>query len=77
MNVKTALTAALVCGVAALSGCASMHSKGDPSAKATPGDNGGHTIVDTAYVSAVNRQADETGVQVIWMNPPEKPVHNN
>ncbi|HTA66560.1 MAG TPA: hypothetical protein VK753_13770 [Xanthomonadaceae bacterium] len=76
MNVKTAMTAALVCGVAALSGCASMSSKGDPSAMIPPGDNGGHSVVDTAYVSAVNQQADESGVQEIWLNPPEKRTHN-
>ena len=76
MNVKTAAAAILVCGAAALSGCASMHSKGDSSALAPASENYSHDVVDSAYVAKVDRRASEMGVQVIWINLPDKANHN-
>jgi beta-lactamase regulating signal transducer with metallopeptidase domain len=40
-------------------------------------DNGERYTLDTTYVATVNREADEEGVKVIWINPPEKRRHDN
>ena len=70
MNIKTVLAVALVCtGVAFLGGCASMSSKGDPSALTS----GVSDNIDVAYMAEVNALAEVNGVKVIWLNPPEKP----
>ncbi len=76
MNVKMAAAAILACGATALSGCAGMHSKGDSSALAPATENDSHEVEDTAYVAAVDRRAIESGVRVVWVNPPNKARHN-
>ena len=35
-------------------------------------NNDGHFMIDAAYVDKVERAADEMGVKVIWLHPPEK-----
>ena len=75
MNVKTMVAVALSGGSMLLGGCASMHGKGDPSAL-SPGENPSNTTMDAAYVAAVDRAASESGVQVIWLNPPDKRHHD-
>lgn len=76
MNVRTVVAVGLIAGSALLGGCASMHSKGDPSAL-TPGDNPSNAEMDAAYVAAVDRTATDSGVQVIWVNPPDKHSHSH
>lgn len=48
--------------VAALSGCASMHTASSGASQET----------DYAFVAAINRAAQSAGVQVIWINAPRK-----
>jgi hypothetical protein len=75
MNFKKVLAVALAgCALATLGGCASMSSKGDPSAM-VPTHSAPNDAVDESYVDHVNRQAQEMGVSVVWINPPTKQDH--
>lgn len=71
MNIKTVLTVALVCaGLASLGGCASIGKSKDSSALTS----GIKDNVDLAYIARVNAEADLRFAQVIWVNPPQKPL---
>lgn len=69
MNVKTVMAVAIaVVGVVALGGCGSMSHKGDKSAL---NYNPGLTDdVDLAYITRVNNDANEKGIEIRWVNPP-------
>ena len=75
MNLKTVMAVALACSVVAISGCAGMRSK-DSSAMAPAGSDNSAGTVDDAYIARVNHQARESGVTVVWVNPPDKARHN-
>lgn len=82
MNVKTVVAIAVICGLASLSGCASMSRKGDSSAMApAPAAPNANAIsltsgltddVDIAYVERINQEASAKGYLVLWLNPPQK-----
>ncbi|MGY6553144.1 MAG: hypothetical protein ACXIUM_01350 [Wenzhouxiangella sp.] len=59
MKIRIVLMAALVSGM--VSGCASLES----------GERRG-LEVQGEHVAAVERAADQQGVEVIWINPPQK-----
>ncbi|MBS0212662.1 MAG: hypothetical protein JSR26_05690 [Proteobacteria bacterium] len=71
MNVKAIVLTGLACGVASLTGCASMHQQSVASAQplTVTGEN-----LDVAYMNRVNEQARARGDVVIWINPPQKPT---
>jgi hypothetical protein len=74
MKLKTVMLVVLVCGgLASLGGCASMSSKGDSSAMAGTPTN---YVVDSAYMNHVDAVANQEGVKILWVNPPDKPAHN-
>ncbi len=73
MNIKTVVAVALVCGLAALSGCASMgKDKDSRSVTSSVSDE-----VDVAYMAEINRQAKERWMTVLWVNPPKPKQHGN
>jgi hypothetical protein len=79
MNVKTVVAVALAFGLVSLTGCAGMKSK-DSSAYAPAPTNSGASAalssriadeVDVNYVEQVNKDANEKGWLVLWLNPPQ------
>ncbi|MBS0193024.1 MAG: hypothetical protein JSR34_02130 [Proteobacteria bacterium] len=55
-----------------MTGCSSLHRKGDPSAWQPTARND----VDKAYVAKVNAQAAQSGTQVLWNQPPQASASN-
>lgn len=76
MNVKALVTAALVCGLVSLGGCASM-GKGDTrDLNSAISDD----PIDQVYVAQINTEARRHFATIIWVNPPykdETPTHQN
>lgn len=62
----THLASVLVVSVVVLAGCASQ----DKTARATTP----HDVDDAAYVAQVEHSARDRGVEVRWVNPPQKRV---
>lgn len=62
----THLASVLVVSAVVLAGCASQ----DKTARATVP----HDVDDTAYVAQVEHSARDRGVEVRWVNPPQKRV---
>ncbi len=69
MNVNTIVAVAVVCGLASLSGCASM-GKGKDSRSLASGQS--ENPIDFAYVARIDHQALTRGAIVLWVNPPYK-----
>ena len=62
----THLASVLAVSAVVLAGCASQ----DQAARATTP----HDVDDAAYVAAVDKVARERGIEVRWVNPPQKRV---
>lgn len=72
MNVKTVVFVALAGGsLATLGGCASM-GKGDTRSLASSLSDDPANPVDLAYISQINRDANQHFAVVVWVNPPHK-----
>ena len=69
MNVKTIMAVGLASAcLISLGGCASTKGDARSLGMSTHQDD-----VDTAYIAYVDKSARVHGVQVLWVNPPQKP----